>query len=155
MAWRFYAIDATLSPWQRRLDGVEAHEGPRNISQDNLTHWLISTQELARGSTRPTAERVPDVRDVERHGATSRRKSRHQRPVLGIEMVRRHDRRDGVLEERARLGHVAIVVGKWQENARANCCPPDDGRVPYHSLGEARHRQRQRGEHAAAGPHRQ
>ena len=44
MAWRFHAIDATLSPWPRRLDGVEAHEGPRNISQDNLTHWLISTQ---------------------------------------------------------------------------------------------------------------
>ena len=27
MAWRFHAIDATLSPWPRRLDGVEAHEG--------------------------------------------------------------------------------------------------------------------------------
>ena len=26
-----YAIDATLSPQSRRLDGVEAHEGPRNI----------------------------------------------------------------------------------------------------------------------------
>jgi len=26
MAWRFHAIDATLSPWPRRLDGVEAHE---------------------------------------------------------------------------------------------------------------------------------
>ena len=23
-----HAIDATLSPWPRRLDGVEAHEGP-------------------------------------------------------------------------------------------------------------------------------
>ena len=33
MAWRFRAIDATLSPWPRRLDGVEAHKGPRNISQ--------------------------------------------------------------------------------------------------------------------------
>ena len=31
-AWRFHAIDATLSPWQRRLDGVEAHEGPREIT---------------------------------------------------------------------------------------------------------------------------
>ncbi len=30
---RPHAIDATLSPWLRRLDGVEAHEGPRNISQ--------------------------------------------------------------------------------------------------------------------------
>ena len=39
-----HAIDAMLSPWPRRLDGVEAHEGPRNISQDNLTHLLISTQ---------------------------------------------------------------------------------------------------------------
>ena len=26
---RFHAIDATLSPWPRRLDGAEAHEGPR------------------------------------------------------------------------------------------------------------------------------
>ena len=32
MAWRFHAIDATLSPWPRQLDGVEVHEGPRNIS---------------------------------------------------------------------------------------------------------------------------
>ena len=34
MAWRFHAIDATVAPWSRQLDGVE----------DNLTHWLISTQ---------------------------------------------------------------------------------------------------------------
>ena len=27
--WAPHAIDATLSPWPRRLDGVEAHEGPR------------------------------------------------------------------------------------------------------------------------------
>ena len=40
MAWRFHAIDATLSPWPRRLDG-------------NLTHWLVSTQvtELLIGAT--------------------------------------------------------------------------------------------------------
>jgi len=44
MAWSFQAIDATLSPWPRRLDGVEAHEGPRNISQDDLTPRVISTQ---------------------------------------------------------------------------------------------------------------
>ena len=31
-----HAIDATLSPWPRRLDGSEAH--------DDLTHWFISTQ---------------------------------------------------------------------------------------------------------------
>ena len=37
MAWRFHAIDATLSPWPRRLDGVE-------VSRNNLTHCLISTQ---------------------------------------------------------------------------------------------------------------
>ena len=41
-----HAIDATFSPRPRRLDGVEAHEGPHNISQDNLTHRLISTQVL-------------------------------------------------------------------------------------------------------------
>ena len=27
-AWRFHAIDATLSQWPRRLDGVAAHKGP-------------------------------------------------------------------------------------------------------------------------------
>ena len=31
-AWRFHAIDATSSPWPRRLDGVEAREGPRKIT---------------------------------------------------------------------------------------------------------------------------
>ena len=46
MAWSFQAIDATLLPRQRRFDGVEVHEGPRSISQDSLTHWLISTQIL-------------------------------------------------------------------------------------------------------------
>jgi len=44
MAWRFHAIDATLSPSPRLLDGVEVHEGLHNSHQDNLTHWLISTQ---------------------------------------------------------------------------------------------------------------
>ncbi len=44
MAWRIQAVDATLSPWLRRLYGVEAHDGPRNTSQDYLTHWLIFTQ---------------------------------------------------------------------------------------------------------------
>ena len=32
MAWRFNVIDATLFPRPRRLDGVEAHEGPRKPS---------------------------------------------------------------------------------------------------------------------------
>ena len=29
------------TPSTRRLDGVEVHKGPRNISQDTVTHWLI------------------------------------------------------------------------------------------------------------------
>ena len=41
MAWSFQAINAT-----------EVHEGPRNISQDNLTHWLISTQVRLQGRLR-------------------------------------------------------------------------------------------------------
>ena len=32
-----HAIDATLSPWPRRLDGVEAHEGPDKISTQRAT----------------------------------------------------------------------------------------------------------------------
>ena len=36
MAWKFYAIDATSSPWPRRLDGVEAH-------------WLIPHRSWYRG----------------------------------------------------------------------------------------------------------
>jgi hypothetical protein len=51
MAWRFHAIDATLSPSPRLLDGVEVHKGLRNSSQDNLTHWLISTQVVYYGAT--------------------------------------------------------------------------------------------------------
>jgi hypothetical protein len=34
MAWRFHAIDATLSKYLRQIDGVEVHEGLRNKSQD-------------------------------------------------------------------------------------------------------------------------
>ena len=48
MAWSFHAIDATLSPSPRLLDGVEVRKGLRNSSQDNLTHWLISTQVAGR-----------------------------------------------------------------------------------------------------------
>ena len=33
MAWRFYAIDATLSPWPHRLDGVELTK----VHRDGLT----------------------------------------------------------------------------------------------------------------------
>ena len=39
---------------------MEAHEGPRNTSQDNLTHWLISTQVREGGS------RVGPSRSAER-----------------------------------------------------------------------------------------
>ena len=35
-------VPPTSSPRTRRLHGVEAHEGPRHMS--NLTHWLISTR---------------------------------------------------------------------------------------------------------------
>ena len=42
MAWRFHAIDATLSPSPRRPDGVEAREGPRDISQDNYVVFYYS-----------------------------------------------------------------------------------------------------------------
>jgi len=58
MAWRFHAIDATLSPSPRLLDGVEVHEGLSNSSQDNLTHWLISTQVLDGHAARGGAVRV-------------------------------------------------------------------------------------------------
>ena len=78
MAWRFHAIDATLSPWPRRLDGVEAHEGPRNKIQDNLTHWLISTQVThhkeqpsvgAFGSYEPAASPAPTRSPPPHYGA--------------------------------------------------------------------------------------
>ena len=39
-----HAIDAMVSSQLHLLDGVEVHKGLRNSSQDNLTHWLISTQ---------------------------------------------------------------------------------------------------------------
>ena len=87
MAWRFHAIDATLSPWPRRLDGVEAHEGPRNISQDNPTHWLISTQ--ARGPTARTLERAFHRR-VRDDGAADDEPLRHVRPAHAAVPRRRH-----------------------------------------------------------------
>ena len=31
MAWSFQAVDATLSPRPRRLDGVDVYEGPRTM----------------------------------------------------------------------------------------------------------------------------
>ena len=46
----FHAIDAALSPELGLLDGVEVHEGLRNISRDTLTRWLISTQRCAHSS---------------------------------------------------------------------------------------------------------
>ena len=33
MAWRFHAIDATLSPWSRRLDGGEAQKRAQKRAQ--------------------------------------------------------------------------------------------------------------------------
>ena len=49
MAWSFQAIDATLSPRPRRLDGVDVHEGPRNISQDNDFHTVPDLDRHVRG----------------------------------------------------------------------------------------------------------
>merc|ERR1719487_1115176 len=80
MAWRFHAIDATLSPWPRRLDGVEAHEGPRNISQDNLTHWLISTQARGPRAAPDARARVPPARPGRRREADDE-PLRHVRPA--------------------------------------------------------------------------
>jgi len=46
--WKSNVGRPTLSPWPRRLDGVEAHKDPRNIH--NITHyWLISTQAWENG----------------------------------------------------------------------------------------------------------
>ena len=48
MARRFYAIDATMyvpvTAAARWRGGSRGHEGPRNNSQDILTHWLIFAQ---------------------------------------------------------------------------------------------------------------
>ena len=57
---------------------MEAHEGPRNISQDNLTHWLISTQVThhkeqpsvgAFGSYEPAASPAPTRSPPPSYGA--------------------------------------------------------------------------------------
>ena len=45
--WPYAKKKKAGRPSHRRdiwLDGVEAHEGPRNIFKDNQAHWLISTQ---------------------------------------------------------------------------------------------------------------
>merc|ERR1711903_15288 len=89
MAWRFRAIDATLSPWPRRLDGVEAHEAPRNISQDNLTHWLISTQARGPRAAPDARTRVPPARPGRRREAHDE-PLRHVRPAHTAVPRRRH-----------------------------------------------------------------
>ena len=98
MAWRFHAIDATLSPWPRRLDGVEAHEGPRNISQDNLTHWLISTQARGPRAAPDARARVPPARPGRRREADDE-PLRHVRPAHAAVPRRRHHHGAGACVE--------------------------------------------------------
>ena len=91
MAWSFHAIDATLSPKLHLLDGVEVHEGLRNNSQDNLTHWLISTQRgtsptariwLPRAAARPrSAARARAAATLVKTARNSTRRPRRTRPA--------------------------------------------------------------------------
>ena len=47
---RPHAIDATLSPWLRRLDGVEAHEGLRNdFHTDSCGSWWMRGEAMRQG----------------------------------------------------------------------------------------------------------
>ena len=77
-----------------RIPGICTIVPVRIVSTSNQLRQQVRN-EFAGRSRRPAAERVPDVRDVERHGATSRRKSRHQRSVgklLRVPSFRRRDR---------------------------------------------------------------
>ena len=110
MAWRFHAIDATLSPWPRRLDGVEAHEGPRNISQDNLTHWLISTGRRLHHKAHARGRRETDHQGRPAGAARARRDPRQlgrvarEPPETGGRAGRRREIR----------GHVVWYAGDFE-----------------------------------------
>jgi hypothetical protein len=78
MAWRFHAIDATLSPWPRRLDGVEAHE--------------ISTQALRDAAKAPkgtTTEARSPVKRRNTAPAFSREQCRRDRAMMSSSFRRR------------------------------------------------------------------
>ena len=74
MAWSVRAIDATLPPWPRRLDGVEISR------RSNLTHWLIFHT-----GRRPRHEKpLPGL-----HALLQRRHGRRARPQGRRSLVRR------------------------------------------------------------------
>ena len=94
-----HAIDATLSPWPRRLDGVEAHEGPRNFSG---THWLISTQRVTfqrRLGHRLGRRRLDDLGLARLQGVEARR--------VGLEEVLELD---ALLLRQDVLGDLVLVL---------------------------------------------
>ena len=93
------------TPSTRRLDGVEVHKGPRNISQSNVTHWLISTQvcvlrpELADRDAREVHERSGETASRALLLGGADRLARSTAPRRGVEgRARREDR---VRESRA------------------------------------------------------
>merc|ERR1719487_2007865 len=89
MAWSFQAMDATLSPVTASVRWRGGSRSPRNISQDNLTHWLISTQARGPRAAPDARARVPPARPGRRREADDE-PLRHVRPAHAAVPRRRH-----------------------------------------------------------------
>ena len=108
------------TPSTRRLDGVEVHKGPRNISQSNVTHWLISTQvcvlrpELADRDAREVHERSGETagRALLLGGALARRTA----PRRGVEG---RARREGRVQESRAARQKPSEAAKFEEDGRS------------------------------------
>ena len=82
-------MDATLSPVTASVRWRGGSRSPRNISQDNLTHWLISTQARGPRAAPDARARVPPARPGRRREADDE-PLRHVRPAHAAVPRRRH-----------------------------------------------------------------
>ena len=82
-------MDATLSPVTASVRWRGGSRSPRNISQDNLTHWLISTQARGPRAAPDARTRVPPARPGRRREAHDE-PLRHVRPAHAAVPRRRH-----------------------------------------------------------------
>ena len=88
---------------------MEAHEGPRNISQDNLTHWLISTQARGPRAAPDARARVPPARPGRRREADDE-PLRHVRPAHAAVPRRRHHHGAGARSPLADREALALAL---------------------------------------------
>ena len=110
------------TPSTRRLDGVEVHKGPRNVSQSNVTHWLISTQvcilrlELAARAAREVHERPGETAGRALLLGGADRLARSTAPRRGVEG---RARREGRVQESRAARQNSSEAAKFEEDGRS------------------------------------